>query len=740
MREQAQRDDSAFEALAARQKGAAQHEQRYLKRQHEKQISPRHARTLSHEKRRAKGGPRQITRTLPGFAADHLQYSAGALFKNAMPRITARAVAAPTLLNFPLALCLVVAINAAAARNGLLASPWGPVGLIAFVARFALGATLPALGYAILASVVDTLLASRTTRSGLVTRLAAHALPALALAIYLWLWLQRGDAVTTVALVLMALGLCVAQGVGGLTQGGWRRFLPVAAEVALLVLGVLALLSAVSETGMRYRPLGTSATIIGTAYCASGLGLLRVSTASLLKVAAGFVAAIALSFIPASKSSRSAAAALSAVGRAETSSGYSERQERRPGAVPAVPDGLQVLRRVTGLPRLDATALAKYNFLLVTTEAARFDETSLANPTRGSTPHLLEWAQRDAFVFTRAYSPSNGTLASMSSLLSLTYPAESELNTWRVFWRGELRPKAVTLAELFGRAGATTFRVSHNFQSTFDKTMLGFEQGFDTNILEGDDGLGQQGKTLDSRIADAAIGELQKARASGHPFFGWVFFGGPHAPYDIHYADAPSATPSDRYRQELRFMDQQLERLLSSLEQLGLAQNTIVLFAADHGEELYDHGGAGHHTLYEECIHVPLVIHVPGERGERIETPTSTLSALLWLMSQHATPIREASEQKLSREVAPLLAALEGATLIETLGHDMTVSAMIRGQSKAICDIPSDWCDVYDLQADPKELHPLPSSAPEAVRWRQTFERYMAVRGQLGRFTTEPTH
>lgn len=633
-------------------------------------------------------------------------------------------------------------MNAAAARHGLTGSAWQAVGLLGFLARFAVGATLPALGYALLASLVDAALRKRPTEPGLLLRLAGHALPGVALSLYLWRWLQRADAITAVALALVAVALGLGRGVGSLRgrlPGIWR-FLPLLALGALLLLGGLAQLLSVTGTGMRYRALGSSAAIIGAACSAAGLELLRMSAATGLKVTGAFVAALALSFIPASLSGRSAAAALSAVGRAQTSSGYSEKQERKPGAVAAVPDATRLLLTATGLPALAPAALAQYNFLLITTEATRFDQTSLAGVAgHDNTPRLLEWAKKqDAFVFTRAYSPSNGTLASMSSLLSLAYPAETELTTWRVFWRGQLAPQAVTLAELFGQAGFSTFRVSHDFLGAFSKAMLGFEQGFGSNRLEGDDGLGSQGKTLDSRIADGALAELTQLKASGKPFFGWVFFGGPHAPYEVHYPDAPSAKPVDRYQQEVRFMDEQLGRVLRGLEQLGLDKSTIVVFAADHGEELYEHGGAGHHTLFEECVHVPLVVHVPGMTGKRIEAPISTLNTLQWLTSQHAEPLRVATQQTLSQQVGPLLTALDGAVLVETLGHDMTVSAFIRGQSKAICDIPSAWCDVYDLSQDPGEKRPLPSSSPQAASWRQTFERYMDVRSKLGRFKTDP--
>jgi len=77
------------------------------------------------------------------------------------------------------------------------------------------------------------------------------------------------------------------------------------------------------------------------------------------------------------------------------------------------------------------------------------------------------------------------------------------------------------------------------------------------------------------------------------------------------------------YAAEIRSMDEEIGRILKKVGELGLDANTLIVLVADHGEELLDHGGLNHsHTLFEELLHVPLVLrwpeHLPG--GTRVSS------------------------------------------------------------------------------------------------------------------------
>ncbi|NOQ23454.1 MAG: sulfatase-like hydrolase/transferase [Candidatus Aegiribacteria sp.] len=69
----------------------------------------------------------------------------------------------------------------------------------------------------------------------------------------------------------------------------------------------------------------------------------------------------------------------------------------------------------------------------------------------------------------------------------------------------------------------------------------------------------------------------------------------------------------DLYDGEISWVDSQLSRLFSELRQRGLAENTLIIVVADHGEEFLEHRGWGHsHAVWQEMLHVPMIISGPG--------------------------------------------------------------------------------------------------------------------------------
>ena len=75
-------------------------------------------------------------------------------------------------------------------------------------------------------------------------------------------------------------------------------------------------------------------------------------------------------------------------------------------------------------------------------------------------------------------------------------------------------------------------------------------------------------------------------------------------------------------------MDQTIDDLMNELATRDLLGRSLLIITADHGEEIYDHGGWGHrHQLHDELPHVPLVIRWPG--GEQADTRVTTLVSLV---------------------------------------------------------------------------------------------------------------
>ncbi len=160
-------------------------------------------------------------------------------------------------------------------------------------------------------------------------------------------------------------------------------------------------------------------------------------------------------------------------------------------------------------------------------------------------------------------------------------------------------------------------------------------------------------------VADKAIALLRDAAKGGKPFFLAAGFYRPHVPeivpkayFDLYPSDrvgiadnspeqlgkvfpAAKVVAPDNYgmsAEEQRtftrayyaatsFMDAQVGRLLQAVEELGLADDTIIVFTSDHGYLLGEHGQWQKQLLFEESARVPLIIRVPGTRHAGQHSP-----------------------------------------------------------------------------------------------------------------------
>jgi arylsulfatase A-like enzyme len=382
--------------------------------------------------------------------------------------------------------------------------------------------------------------------------------------------------------------------------------------------------------------------------------------------------------------------------------------------------------------------LAEKSILLITIEAFRFDQSSLASEGISTTPHLKAFADQGAFVFERAYSPSCATLDSMASLHTMLPPSMIPLETWERPWNGALDEKATTVAELLSPTHHT-FAVMHNFKGVFDRLATGLRQGFQQVESVYEPGKPRSAPDTDQKIADKAINVLRAQKGGEKPFFGWIFFPAPHAPYMKRYEDMPAKTALDRYRHELRYVDEMLSRVLNTLREEGLLENTVVIITGDHGEEFGEHGGQFHWSVYRENLHVPLVVWVPNLPGERIFDPTSVLYTFPWLLLHGDENQRGHVEKMLANKVGPLLKATGNAVLAEMIAHGYMRSTLITPRFKLNYDFRSGKKQLFDLGADPMEKHDL---ARDMDPWPNDLltklDGYRRVRKSLSQYQVKP--
>jgi len=468
----------------------------------------------------------------------------------------------------------------------------------------------------------------------------------------------------------------------------------------------------------------------GAALVLSTLERPRVESRAALALAAA-LALVAMIELPATAWARPVVTAYTELGRGAGTAEALERDAEHllPTALPgprdsdtlaADPDAEARFAQRSGLPALDFS-LGELDLLLILTDATRFDRTSLADPALDTTPNLAALAERGAHVFTRAYSPSNGTFPSVASMLSMRPVSFAPLDVQRRFWRGALRDDLPSAPEVLAASGRDTFWVGHDHSSCFSHNIRGVERGFARRRLFEEERGDPAHAEVDDAIASAAIEQIEGA--SGRSF-GLVFFVSPHDDYRGGY-DA-----------ELRRMDAALGRVLDAVD----LSRTIVVVAGDHGEALGDHGNAHHlSSLYDEQIHVPFVVWVPGHPGERHAAPTSTGYLFPWLLLRGDASERAAARAALRDDVGPLMRELDGAVIAEMIGVRRQHAALIWDDTTVVYDLLADLPRLFDARRDPAQLRDLREDDPARFSRVLPFvRRYRRARYEGRRFRFLP--
>jgi arylsulfatase A-like enzyme len=175
------------------------------------------------------------------------------------------------------------------------------------------------------------------------------------------------------------------------------------------------------------------------------------------------------------------------------------------------------------------------------------------------------------------------------------------------------------------------------------------------------------------------------------------------------------------YERSLAYLDGQIGRLLTRVEELGLADNTIIIAVADHGEEFLDHGRWGHWegNLHDEVLKVPLLIRVPNERpGQVIRQQVRLLDLMPTILDLCGCPIPSAL---MGVSLAPIWTKREAGyqeeAAISEMRRDPRHRVAVRtGAFKYIWDSQRPEHPVlYDLRTDPGEKQNVSERFPQEV-------------------------
>jgi arylsulfatase A-like enzyme len=255
---------------------------------------------------------------------------------------------------------------------------------------------------------------------------------------------------------------------------------------------------------------------------------------------------------------------------------------------------------------------------------------------------------------------------------------------------------------------------------------------------------------------------------AGQPFFLWLHFMDPHSPYyprqeglelmgqasldasRARYLNSywnrgdlsgeHGASRLQRHREDvialydagIRWVDAQVARLVKALRGLGLWNTCVTALTADHGEEFLDHGGRYHppSKVAEELVRVPLLLRAPGlTQAGTVAAPFSLLHLAPTLLDLAEVPIPRSFRGRSHSELLRSGKSWEGDAIIECIAGctnpfvqenrlHARVLAVRETRFKMVFDFNSATEQLYDLDADPGELRPLPLDAEKPVRKR----------------------
>jgi arylsulfatase A-like enzyme len=448
--------------------------------------------------------------------------------------------------------------------------------------------------------------------------------------------------------------------------------------------------------------------------------------------------------------------------------------------------------------RVDKPALPpgikKPNILLITMDTVRADHTSLYGYERDTTPNLREFA-KTATLYTRAIATSDFTLPTHASIFTGLYPnwsgASAPPNADARHVANPLSPDKTTLAELLRGQGYWTAESAANFG--FLAPWTGLARGFaasdfprPVSIANRPFYLRASAQRLLNLVASTArlnknsvsafdinhrvLQFLDASKASGAPFFLFVNYMDAHSPYApdppfdtrypgldrnfaFHFTSLESlvnegkltvqeaAHLTSQYDGGIAEEDAAIGDLLKLLRESGRYDDTLIVVTADHGDTHGEHDLIDHFVgfVYQELVHVPLVIKYPGQHdASRSDDLVSQVDILPTILDSLAIKPGFAVQGRSLLKPAP-----EGGAILYSQGTRNPLMgvgnprfnglrrAIFSGSMKLIL-----WTagppELYDLATDPAEQHNLyKPDDPRAVELRRGLESWISAMPRL---------
>lgn len=390
---------------------------------------------------------------------------------------------------------------------------------------------------------------------------------------------------------------------------------------------------------------------------------------------------------------------------------------------------MQLRRGLVGLAGALALALLglscaqdeRWNVLIVTFDTTRADRLGPYGYEDARTP-TLDAIAAEGVVFERAYTTNPITLPAHTSMMTGTFPVFHGVRNNSTYYVSE---DLTTLAETLKEAdydtaafvGAFVLDSQFNLDQGFDRYDDQVERDWSRDELAARDrnafGFAERKANL---VSLAATRWLRERESPQDPFFMWLHYFDPHEPKnppEPHRSLSPAP-----YDAEIAFADEQFGYVLKELEKQGIYDRTLIVFTADHGEGLLDHGEPTHALLvFDTTVRIPMILRVPGGVGgqvdDRLASLVDVMPTVLDLLDIEPTSEQQGYSLVLPEGERPQRRSVYVESVVGRLQHGWSsLRALVTEDHKLIYGTAP---RLYRISEDPGEVFNLSQKEPELL-------------------------
>lgn len=375
-----------------------------------------------------------------------------------------------------------------------------------------------------------------------------------------------------------------------------------------------------------------------------------------------------------------------------------------------------------------------FNIVLITIDTLRADHLSCYGYERKTSPNIDKIAEK-GIIFKNVIAPSSWTAPSMVSLLTSVYPINHGVihglgykREKKIFKKEVFSDELTTLTEILKANGYTTFGIaSHSRLSE----KFGFARGFDYFMCF---------PFIPAPPVNNTIYLWENEIKKSDKFFLWVHYFDPHSPHHARYPWIEHYTskalteklnlskkkkgelfrliPTFKkdhqtlsnfialYDSEINFVDSYIGELIQKFE---LDKNTLIIITSDHGIGFLEHGYIAHgNTLYQEAIHIPLIIKLPdSSKKETVNKQVSLVDIMPSILQiLNIDPLEQTLGKSFWKKKKLLIKDTSDYSFSE-LDTNRILKTIMTPEWKYIYNYQDKTEQLYNIKSDPLELNNL---------------------------------